>query len=293
MNWLIFIFAGGAAFFAGVAMVLVSVLVVSICRRRWSQIAANVLAITGLLLIAFSATPLPYWIYAIAGGVTCVWLIAERSSRTETATRKKWVRLIVIACWLTAVGLELPYHVGSNAKLQSIERLCVVGDSLSAGLGNQDTETWPRVIARENSIEVLDHSRVGATAATAIRQVEQFPSGASVVLLEIGGNDLLGSTSSREFEQALDRLLAITCTADRVVIMFELPLPPFHNEFGRVQRILAAKYGVRLIPKRILASVLTESGGTVDSLHLSVEGHRTLAAEVMKLLGSNKGVRNQ
>jgi lysophospholipase L1-like esterase len=62
-----------------------------------------------------------------------------------------------------------------------------------------------------------------------------------------------------------------------MVVMFELPLPPFRNEYGRVQRKLASKYGVVLIPKRVFVGVLTEEGATMDGVHLSPQGHERMA----------------
>ena len=66
--------------------------------------------------------------------------------------------------------------------------------------------------------------------------------------------------------------------------MFELPLPPLSNEYGRIQRRLARRYQVRLIPKRIFISVLAGGGATLDSIHLSDDGHQRMAAEVWKVL---------
>ena len=84
------------------------------------------------------------------------------------------------------------------------------------------------------------------------RKVEGLTLGDGVVLLEIGGNDVLGSTSARDYERDLDKLLGLLTAPNRQIIMFELPLPPFYNEFGRAQRHVAEKYRVLLlIPKRI------------------------------------------
>jgi acyl-CoA thioesterase-1 len=71
-----------------------------------------------------------------------------------------------------------------------------------------------------------------------------------------------------------------------VVVMFELPLPPFANEYGRAQRRLAAKHRVKLIPPRMLVDVLTAEGATIDSLHLSPTGHALMAGMVWTALRS-------
>jgi acyl-CoA thioesterase I len=66
--------------------------------------------------------------------------------------------------------------------------------------------------------------------------------------------------------------------------MFELPLLPFKNGFGRAQRTLARKYRIALIPKRYLTRVFALTGSTSDGLHLTSIGHIALANEVAALL---------
>ena len=66
--------------------------------------------------------------------------------------------------------------------------------------------------------------------------------------------------------------------------MFELPIPPLFEGFGRVQRDLASRHGVALIPKRILLSLIEAADATVDSLHLTQQGHDRMAAVVWALL---------
>ena len=55
--------------------------------------------------------------------------------------------------------------------------------------------------------------------------------------------------------------------------MFELPLPPFANRFGLIQRRLARKYDIILVPKRSFVGVLTRPGATLDGIHLTRQGH--------------------
>ena len=89
----------------------------------------------------------------------------------------------------------------------------------------------------------------------------------SLVLVEIGGNDVLRATRPLAFEEGLDVLLAKLRDTRRTVVMLELPLPPFHNRYGEVQRRLAKRHGVLLVPKRVLMGVLTSAGSaTLDTV---------------------------
>jgi acyl-CoA thioesterase-1 len=67
--------------------------------------------------------------------------------------------------------------------------------------------------------------------------------------------------------------------------MFELPLPPFYHEFGRIQRDAAGRRQVALIPKRVFLNLLAGQGATLDSVHLSQAGHQQMADLVWELVG--------
>jgi lysophospholipase L1-like esterase len=47
---------------------------------------------------------------------------------------------------------------------------------------------------------------------------------------------------------------------------------------------LAARYGVLLIPRRIFMGVITADGSTLDSIHLTREGHQRMAEVVWSLI---------
>jgi lysophospholipase L1-like esterase len=66
--------------------------------------------------------------------------------------------------------------------------------------------------------------------------------------------------------------------------MFELPLLPHKIAYGQIQRRLAAKYGVWLIPKRYFTDVIGGANATSDGLHLSEIGSRRMAALVAQAL---------
>jgi acyl-CoA thioesterase-1 len=284
MDWFIFLCASGLAYFLGIGAVLLSVALFSFFGRAWAAVISTLIALAGVIFIAISATPAPYWLYTIAGIVTILWLISERSRRTWMQSQRKLLRWSVIAVRTFAAALELPFHFTPALPAIGRQKLYVLGDSITAGISSRD-ETWPRVLAREHSIEVADLSHVGAFVEPGLKMANHLPSEGGLVLLELGGNDLLGRSSSvADFERFLDQLLARVCVSGRTVVMFELPLPPFYNDFGVIQRRLARQYGVHLIPKRILIGILTTNGTTVDGLHLTQAGHERMATVVWDVI---------
>jgi acyl-CoA thioesterase-1 len=160
----------------------------------------------------------------------------------------------------------------------------VIGDSVSAGIGGVGEQTWPQILGKAHQVDAFNLARAGATVTSALRQTESVREPQALVLVEIGGNDLLDSTPTKDFRAGLDRILSAVAGPSRTVVMLELPLLPFKNDYGRIQRDLAPAHHVILIPKRFFVDVLTSKGATVDLAHLSPAGHRLMAERVWSII---------
>jgi len=133
-------------------------------------------------------------------------------------------------------------------------------------------------------IRVKNLSSVGAFTAEGLGMAAKVESEDRVVLIEMGGNDLIGGVLSVQFGRSLDALLQKVTAPGRTVVMFELPLLPDRISYGQIQRRLAKKYGVWLIPKRYFTGVIGGANATSDGLHLLPEGTRRMATVVADAL---------
>jgi acyl-CoA thioesterase-1 len=295
MAWILYLFGSGGALFLGAGLIGLAVLLLP-QARGWRRTVWAMSARLGLVIAALSAVPFSLWLYAAAIAVTVAWLWRERkpdppacdlivkpAEPTRRDYRAFW-RWAVGSVWLGIVLIELPYHITPKLEPSGSPPLFVIGDSITAGMGDTREATWPEMLPPR--VEVHNLARTGATTAMALAgQAEQIQPGRCIVLIEIGGNDLLGGTSAAQFRSDLDRLLAAVAREDRTLVMFELPLPPLCNAYGRAQRELAARYNVRLIPKRVLIGVLADREATSDTIHLTDRGHRQLADAVWRVIG--------
>jgi len=159
----------------------------------------------------------------------------------------------------------------------------VVGDSISAGLGTSKDGTWPQLLAARLGLNVSNLAQPGARLADGASQARSIPKGPAVVVVELGGNDLLSGTTPARFGADLRSFLEMLKTRDRRILMFELPLLPFQNAFGRIQREVCREHDVSLVPRSVLAGALALPGHATDGLHLSAQGHAWLAARVSKM----------
>lgn len=284
MNALIYHVAGGTAFFIGVSLMLVAAVLTIVEQRRLRSVA-SLTGILGLISVVISATPLPWWFCVVAGGISLVWLIAVNLKNLSSNKRRPLAVSLAITC-LTSFGMELPYHFMPAVAPTRSRTITLFADSVSAGLSDNEKNTWPKILEKTRPVQIVDYSQMGATVPSALKKASNVEVADGIVLLEIGGNDLLGSTTVSAFERDLDALLARVSGPRRQVIMFELPLPPFSNAFGHAQRGVAARHGVALIPRRVFLDVLTADDATLDSIHLSKHGHERMAASVCRIIGS-------
>jgi acyl-CoA thioesterase-1 len=279
-RWILFHVASGHSFFSGSACLLAAIGLSPIVHNRWARTSRNLLAALGGILVAVSATPLPPALYLSLLLALLLWAFAE-SSRARLPPRVTGsVRAGASLLVAVMVALEYPHHVPPRIPPLGRPVLGILGDSVTAGMGGPRGANWPGHLANRHALTVRDHSQMGATVSSALKQAAAIAPDERLVLLEIGGNDLLGGTSLEAFQTGLNRLLSAVCQPGRSVVMLELPLPPGYNRYGIIQRRLARRYHVRLVPKHVLLAVLMRGGATLDSIHLSQEGHRQMAQAI-------------
>lgn len=282
MNPFILSFADGTTFFVGLALVLVTEALLLRFRNGITRPVLTVVAFVGIILVIISATPLPIWAYA-------VWVIPAVAGivllkRSAPPRRLCLTCGAVLAASTLALCLaEAPFHRRPELHVPTQTTVYVLGDSISAGMGTKH-RSWPAVLGETTRFRVVNLAQPGATVGSAIVQAKGISEPESLVIVKIGGNDLLGGTTAQTFHTTLDTLVSSLRSNRHDVLLFELPLFPFQNAYGVAQRDVAREHGCALIPKRFFARVLGTRDGTLDGLHLSQAGHDAMAQIISEVL---------
>lgn len=250
---------------------------------------AGLLALIGVCFILGSAAPA----FPGFGALLAVGLIAFLAMLRREGDRVRralvGIRIAMVVAIFCAGIIEakwafpgtLDEHADEHFPERSFPRLIVVGDSVSHGLGEK-FPPWPELKEISSIFEVTNLAHAGDGVELALQRIEGKLKPQAIVVVEIGGNDMLGSTSAADFERALDQLLSNLQGDGRCIVMLELPLLPNKVAFGRIQRRLANKHDVFVIPKRYFANVITAEGATEDGLHLSERGTWSMGYMVMR-----------
>jgi len=226
--------------------------------------------------------PLPGWAYTL-WTLAALFLLASGQWPNASVPLRLSAYAAVFAASLGLLAWEWPSVLSPALRIPPSASLVVIGDSISSGVGSGE-RTWPMVLADRLERPVVNLARPGATALSAREQVQGIAEPEAFVLLEIGGNDLLKRIGAAAFEQHLDALLADLRNGRHDVWMFELPLFPLQNAYGRAQRAAARRHDIGLIPRRHFARVLGMENGTLDSVHLTQQGHDEMARRLATLI---------
>jgi lysophospholipase L1-like esterase len=273
-------------FFVSTLLLVFIVLVSAVLKTRWRNLlvyAASVICITGIIV---SATALPIWFYSVWTAVFGLWIIALNLKAPSFQRPAFLIRSLLTATCIIAMFIELPYHLKPAISVGDYKIIYVIGDSVSAGLGGKRFLTWPELLGQAHGVTVKNLAEAGATVGTALKQIKNVEEANAIVIIEIGGNDILSvtPTPAAQFEASLGKMITDVSGAGRQVAMFELPLLPLQNEYGRIQRRIARTHNVTLIPKRYFVGVLCSTENTSDLIHLSKKGHEVMAAMVWSII---------
>jgi lysophospholipase L1-like esterase len=200
--------------------------------------------------------------------------------------RRELTSIMSVALAASAIGIsahEFPHRNLPKIRGDTSDHLVVIGDSISAGL-DTSISTWPTMMERNTGLPIRNLAKPGAMMADGITMAREVSPQDGLIVLEIGGNDLLANQSAANFDKSLDTLLSRLAAPDRTIVMFELPLLPHKICYGQVQRRLASQYGVWLIPKRYFVQIIRGADATSDGLHLTSAGAHRMALLVTHVL---------
>ena len=281
MNPFILKFADGTIFFIGLLLVVVTETFLVVSKNRIIRSILRSLAITGIILVVIFSTPLPIWAY-VAWAIPA---IASLILFNHGSRRKTILITYTILCILTAGVFiaEARHRCLPQIEIHDNSTIYVIGDSISAGMGTKHN-CWPAVLNELTTHRVINLAQPGATVEDALKQALKIIEPRSLIIIEIGGNDLLGTTDVSLFHEKLDALVTSLYSNKHQVLIVELPLFPFQNAFGKAQRTVAKKHNAKILPKRYFTQVLGTYNGTLDGLHLSQEGHDKMADIMLQVI---------
>jgi acyl-CoA thioesterase-1 len=173
----------------------------------------------------------------------------------------------------------------------------VLGDSLAAGLGVEDTEGFPTLLQEKIDAAGLKYRVVNAgvsgdTSADGLNRINwQLRRKIDVLVLELGGNDGLRGipvpATRSNLQSIIDQVKQKYPQAQIVVAGMQMPPnmgEDYTKEFRKIFPELAEKNHAALIPFLLEGVGGKPKLNQPDQIHPTAEGHKIVAENVWKVL---------
>ena len=175
--------------------------------------------------------------------------------------------------------------------LPSGAKVLALGDSLTAAHGVAPGEAWPALLAAQTGWIVINGGVSGDTTGGALERLptllEEYSP--ALVLVTLGGNDMLRRLPQGQTVTNLDRILALIKARGAKAVLLATPKPSiagavFNNLApAEFYRPLAKDHHIPLI-EDALADVLSDPRLKGDQLHPNAAGHALLSKNILEAL---------
>lgn len=212
---------------------------------------------------------------------------SSRLRRFGTDTILHAILLIAAVVLVTACGTEKEEAILPGSQVLAL------GDSLTAGAGVAPQEAWPYLLAGRTGWGVINGGVSGDTSGEALRRLpalleEHKP---VLVLVTLGGNDILRQIPPDTTTANLGQILALTREHGAKAVLLATPKPSVAGVIFQslsppdFYRRVAEEHDVPLIEDAV-AEVLSDPQLKGDPLHPNAAGHALLSEKIFEELKS-------
>jgi len=205
---------------------------------------------------------------------------------------------VIIIFFLYLVGCSGESASNDAASKTSAEKqttrktIVAVGDSLTAGLGVNETQAYPAQLQRKLAGDGYDFKVVnagvsGETSSGALSRIEWVISTLKpdVIILETGANDGLRGIDPDILGKNLDRIVSVIKANNIEVLLCGMKIlpnmgPEYSKAFARVYPEIAQKHAIPLVPFFLEGVGGDPRFNQPDQLHPTAKGYRRIVDHI-------------
>lgn len=190
--------------------------------------------------------------------------------------RFSFVLLVVCLLW----GCGDPYDKVANLDSRGRAIVCL-GDSITHGYGATKGNDYVSVLSRRLGVEVVNSGVDGDTTERALARLDRdvLRLRPRLVIVELGGNDLLRKTPKAETFVAMDAIVGRCVGAGSMVVLVHCKFVPLGSPYRDEFSAIAERHGAVFV-ENALKGVWGNPAMMYDQIHPNDRGYAVLAQRV-------------
>lgn len=198
------------------------------------------------------------------------------------------IKTCLCAVMILGAAMLLPAACSKTPQLPLLAddaTILAFGDSLTAGTGAGDTESYPAVLASLTGRKVVNAGVPGELSAGGVQRLPELLERERPALLILchGGNDLLAHQDHQMIADNLRAMLRIAGEHGVPVLLVAVPSPDLMLKPPALYEELSSEFHIP-VERKALSHILGKGGLKSDHIHPNAAGYRLLAEALAKLL---------
>jgi len=163
------------------------------------------------------------------------------------------------------------------------ENIICFGDSLTEGVGAENGEGYPSLVARNLHHPVINAGRRGDASADGLSRLQQdvLARNPRLVIVLFGGNDFFRRVPLEQTRRNIEEIVRRIQEHGAMVALVGLRLGLFTDEYGPVFKEIAKKHGALFVGD-VLRGILSDPKLRSDTIHPNGAGYRLVAERILK-----------
>ena len=188
---------------------------------------------------------------------------------------------LFILILLTACGSEAP----QLSKLSNNDVILAFGDSLTEGVGADETENYPAILQSLSGRKVINAGISGEQSAPGLARLpallEQHQP--KLLILCHGGNDILRKRNLDKMEENVTQMIKLAQNKNIPVVLLGVPNFGIFLSSYEGYKTVAESTGVIFI-EDVISEVLSDDNLKADSVHPNKDGYKIMAETIYSVL---------
>jgi len=206
----------------------------------------------------------------------------RRRSAPPPSARRSLAPILIVAAAIAAMALIWIFRPSTKVTNLNARGTAIIafGDSLTAGYGAAPGEDWPTRVSSRIGAPIVNAGVNGDTTDSAAARLDDVLSqNPRIVIIGLGGNDLLRGVAIATTESNLRAMIRKIQSAGAMVVILGFKFPSLNANYEKMYARVAKDEGCYLIAGT-LSGILTDPKLKSDEIHPNARGYDLMAERI-------------